>query len=77
MKIMSVKLHTHLLMRVELKRGRGKEYKSIDMYIDRHVYSKIYLQIYSYVECKVQQAMLEEEEKMIAPTLVPVMSHIK
>merc|ERR1719222_223699 len=29
------------------------------------------------VQERVQQAMLEEEEKMIAPTLVPVMSHIK
>ena len=26
---------------------------------------------------QVQQAMLEEEEKIMAPTLVPVMSHIK
>ena len=32
MKIMSVKLHTHLLMPVELKRGRGKEYKSNDIF---------------------------------------------
>lgn len=29
------------------------------------------------VQERVQQAMLEEEERMIAPTLVPVMSHIK
>ena len=29
---MSVELQAHLLMRVELKRGRGKEYKSIDMF---------------------------------------------
>ena len=33
-----------------------------------------------FIKCyhdQVQQAMLEEEEKIMAPTLVPVMSHIK
>ena len=48
------------------------------LYLDNFIYKLDMSTIF--IKCshdQVQQAMLEEEEKIMAPTLVPVMSHIK
>ena len=48
------------------------------LYLNNYFYNlDMFTNIIKCYHDQVQQAMLEEEEKIMAPTLVPVMSHIK